>query len=256
MLLGDWLDEKPFTLSLSSGFFAFFAHMGMLAAILDAGLRPSRVTGSSAGALVGGCWAAGVPVADMLMLLERLDKRAFWDPAPGLGLLKGERFRALLRDLTGDPQMESLPVPAAISVWRLSTRSTCVVENGALVTAISASCAVPLLLQPVRVQGGLCWDGGILDRHGLAGRAPGERTLYHHIQSRSPWRRPNSPALAVPRQGGLTGLVIEGLPRSGPSRLEHGRRALAMARSATRQALDRPIDDGLVQVSGVQDAAS
>ena len=256
MLLGDWLEEKPFTLTLSSGFFAFFAHLGMLDALLTSGLRPARVTGSSAGALVGGSWAAGVPVSAMKSVLLNLERHAFWDPAPGLGLLRGDRFRRLLTDLTGNPDMERLPTPAAISVWRLRDRGTRVLTTGSLVTAISASCAVPVLFHPVPVSGAWCWDGGIGDRHGLAGCAPDERVLYHHIHSRSPWRRAASPALAIPRRDSLSSLVISDLPRSGPQRLDQGRQALALAYSATRRALDRPLRDGTVQLSALQEAAS
>jgi NTE family protein len=43
-------------------------------------------------------------------------------------------------------------------------------------------------------------------------------------------------------------LVIEGLPRSGPFRLDAGRRALEQAREATKRALDAPILDGVVRV--------
>ena len=256
MLLGDWLEEKPFTLALSSGFFAFFAHLGMLEALLASGLRPGRVTGASAGALVGGCWAAGVPVATMRDVLENLERDAFWDPAPGLGLLRGARFRGLLERLTGNPDMQDLPTPAAISVWRLRDRRTRVISEGPLVSAISASCAVPMLFHPVTVTGALCWDGGIADRHGLAGCGPAERVLYHHILSRSPWRRRNSTALVVPQREELSALVLEGLPRSGPMRLDQGRQAMEMARAATRRALDRPLCAGTVQERVHQDAAS
>ena len=58
--LEEWLREAPFALGMSSGFFGFFAHTGVVTVLEDEGLLPSRVSGSSAGALVGGAWAAGV----------------------------------------------------------------------------------------------------------------------------------------------------------------------------------------------------
>ena len=58
--LRTWLSEAPFSLTLSSGFFGFFAHAGVMTVLEDEGFVPSRVSGSSAGALVGGLWAAGV----------------------------------------------------------------------------------------------------------------------------------------------------------------------------------------------------
>jgi NTE family protein len=68
--------------------------------------------------------------------------------------------------------------------------------------------------------------------------------LFHHIASRSPWRT----KLRVPTRPGMVTLVIDGLPRSGPFRLEAGHRALALAREATLRALDAPIVDGVVRV--------
>ena len=60
MRLSEWLAEGPFTLAMSSGFFSFFAHTGMLGSLTTAGHVPRAVAGSSAGALVGGAWAAGL----------------------------------------------------------------------------------------------------------------------------------------------------------------------------------------------------
>src|SRR5688572_12161512 len=101
---------------MSAGFFGFFAHTGMLAALEAAGLRPKRVTGASAGALVGGLWAAGLDTRSISEELLRLRREDFWDPAPGLGLLKGELFRARLESLLPVPEFEDCRVPAALSV--------------------------------------------------------------------------------------------------------------------------------------------
>src|SRR5690606_39277568 len=61
--------------------------------------------------------------------------------------------------------------------------------------AIHASCAVPGMFHPVRVNGRLMVDGGVTDRAGLSGVPREQRVFYHHVASRSPWRRPGSPAL-------------------------------------------------------------
>src|SRR5947209_13663229 len=93
MRLRDWLAEAPFSLALSAGFFGFFAHAGFISALEDAGLVPDSVTGSSAGALVGGLWASGTPAARIEAELRPLRREHFWDPAPGFGLLRGRLFR-------------------------------------------------------------------------------------------------------------------------------------------------------------------
>ena len=61
--LREWLAEGPYTLAMSSGFFGFFAHAVVVSVLEEEGLPPARVCGSSAGALVGGLWAAGLPAA-------------------------------------------------------------------------------------------------------------------------------------------------------------------------------------------------
>jgi len=114
------------------------------------------------------------------------------------------------------------------------------VRDGDLPRAIRASCAVPAMFQPVWIAGRACWDGGILDRPGLAGVPAGDRVFYHHISSRSPWRRESG--LALPQRANLVTLVIDNLPRSGPFRLDAGREAMARAREATCLALNRPIE--------------
>ena len=246
MILADWLAEKPFGLAMSSGFFSFFAHTGMMSALIEHGLAPSFVAGSSAGALVGGAWAAGLEpdhLADTLLRLERAD---FWDPAPGLGLLRGKLFDRLLREMLPVDRIEAGRVPIQISVFDIVRRRTAVLRAGDLAVAIRASCAVPGLFHPVWIGRKPYWDGGILDRPGIAGIAEGERLLFHHIASRSPWRAAD---LIPPRRREMTTLVIEDLPRSGPTRLDAGRRALALAREATRRALARPIAAGLVQIA-------
>lgn len=246
--LGDWLAEAPFGLGMSSGFFSFFAHTGMLSALTARGLVPSHLGGSSAGALVAGAFAAGVSPDALADVLLGLDRRAFWDPSPGLGLLAGRKFDALLRRTLPVARFDDCARPVVVSVFDIASRSTRVVRTGDLPTAIRASCAVPGMFQPVRVDGRASWDGGILDRPGLVGMPPG-RTLFHHIASRSPWRRADSAALRLPRRPSLVSLVIADLPRSGPFRLDAGRRALAAAREATLRALDRPIVDDAVAIA-------
>jgi NTE family protein len=248
--LRDWLSEGPFTLALSSGFFGFFAHAGVLAVLEEEGLLPARLCGSSAGALVGGLFAAGLPATGIREALLALRREDFWDPGPGLGLLRGARFRARLEALLPVPAFEDCRRPVAISAWDPLARETVVLRSGPLAPAIQASGSVPFLFQPVRLGGRWLLDGGVGDRHGLAGAPapvagqPAPRLLYHHITSRSPWRRADSPALRIPDRPGLVAVALHGLPRLGPFRLERGAEALAQAAEGMRAALAAPVQEG------------
>jgi NTE family protein len=255
--LRDWLGEGPYTLAMSSGFFGFFAHAGVLVVLEEEGLLPARLCGSSAGALVGGLFAAGLPASAIREQLLTLRRDDFWDPGPGLGLLRGARFRARLDGLLRVGTFEACSRPLAVSAWDPLARETVVLRTGPLAPAIQASGSVPFLFQPVRLGGRWLLDGGVADRHGLAGAppagAPGQppaRILYHHITSRSPWRRKDSPALRIPDRPGLVAVALHGLPRPGPFRLERGAAALARAAAGMRAALGRPPGERLAAVDG------
>ena len=247
--LRAWLRERPFCLGLSSGFFGFFAHCGMVMALEEAGLFPERLAGSSAGALVAGSWASGLTAGQIATELLSLTRADFWDPWPGLGLLRGKKFRRKLERFLPVGAFEECRWPFAASTFDLLAKKTRVLDAGALIPAIHASCAVPFLFQPVWLGKRPCLDGGIADRHGVAGIPPGARLFHHLLTSRSPWRRKNSPALRPLSRANTTTLMIRGLPRSGPGHLENGRVALQQAHAATRRALDLPLVEGVVDVA-------
>jgi NTE family protein len=241
--LADHLAARPFSLALSSGFFGFYAHAGLVGALEEAGLAPAGLAGSSAGALVAGLWAAGVPAPELAAELLGLERSDFWDPGPGLGLLRGRLFQARVERLLPVPSFEGCRARLAVSAFDLGARRTVVLDRGELASALVASCAFPGLIQPVRRDGRLLSDGGIADRPGLAGLPPHpERVvLYHCLASRSPWRRPGSPALAPSRRSDTITVRIHGLPRANPFRLAAGRAALVAARDAARRALAAPV---------------
>lgn len=252
--LADWLAEGPFRLVMSSGFFGFFAHTGMLRALTEAGLRPAAVAGSSAGALVGGLYASGLEPGEIREALRGLRRSDFWDPGVGLGplrpgrgeglgpgLLRGGRFRRMLDELTGCCTFAACRIPPALSTYDILSRRTRVLDgqlpDRPLAPAIHASCAVPGMFQPVWVEGRPLWDGGVSDRPGMEGVGAGERVLHHHLASRSPWRRV---APQPPQRRDLVAVVIQGLPRASPFRLDAGRAAMEAAWEATRRALEAP----------------
>jgi NTE family protein len=239
--LGEWLEQGPYTLAMSSGFFSFFAHGGMLSALEEARLLPAALAGSSAGALTGGLWASGLSTDHIAELYFSLRKEDFWDPGPGLGLLRGRRFRALIRRASPVERLEHCRRAVAFSAFDLLRWRTRVLREGDLAAALYASCAVPFMFHPIRSHGGLLVDGGVADRPGMAGVPAGQRVLHHHIASRSPWRRRAGRAPDLPVRENMVAFVVRDLPRPGPEALDRGPLAWRAARDAVRRALDQPV---------------
>ena len=242
--LTEWLAKEPFTLALSSAYFGFFAHCGALAALEERGLRPRKVTGASAGALVGGGLASGLSALEMRELFASIQLSDFWDPKPGFGLLRGEKFRRLL-ERHFRPTFDELAIPfeaAAVDVrrWREEFLS-----SGSVPNAVYASCAVPLLFHPIRIDGRLWIDGGVLNKSGVNHRdADGSRGdgrvfcvflaskgLTGAYELRRSYR-PLTPSCGT--------LRMRGLPQVRPQSLANGPAAFTDAYRRTRAALDLP----------------
>ncbi len=67
-------------LVFSSGFFGFFAHAGLLAALRELGINPVGYSGSSSGAILAAMAASGMNAEAIKDILFGLKKTDFWDP--------------------------------------------------------------------------------------------------------------------------------------------------------------------------------
>ncbi len=244
MTLREWLQDGAFSLSLSSGFFGFFAHGGFLSVLEEERLVPERVTGCSAGALASLLWAGGMSAEEMLGFFTEVKKSDFWDPALGLGLLRGQKFRNLITEHSRVPNLEDSPIPVAVSALNLLTRQIEVFDSGPVAGPVYASCAIPPLFQPIRMAGSWFCDGAFGDRPGLQGIPDGQRVLYHHLNSRKERKNSRAPVSGdhVERLASLAMVRISDLPAVSPDRLEQGPQAFATARDGFRVALDWPAD--------------
>lgn len=239
--LRAWLAEGPFTLAMSAGFFGFYAHAGFATALLDEGLAPARLTGSSAGSMIAGALAAGVSPSSIKDRLASLERKHFWDPGLGAGLLRGRLFRGLLDDVLGGKHFHECTTPCAVSVWDLKGFRTVSVDSGELAPAVHASCALPGFFHPVKVHGRWSVDGGVRDRAGLASVKSGERVLQHHLVDGAVLKKNEAKARA-----GSVLVALERVPRPNPFALHEGIRAYDDAARRVRALLDAPLHHVIV----------
>ena len=163
-------------LALGAGGARGLAQIGVIEALQARGLRISTVAGSSSGALVGGIFAAG-KLSEFREQLERMSRADFLrllaDPALGQGgLFHGQRLVRAMRDVVGDPDIETLPIPfVAVAVDLLRQREVWL-RTGPLWQAIRASFAIPGLFTPAEVHGRELVDGGLLAPLPIAATRP------------------------------------------------------------------------------------
>ncbi|MCD6136543.1 patatin-like phospholipase family protein [Candidatus Bipolaricaulota bacterium] len=154
-------------LALASGGARGSAHAGVLKVLAAEGISISAVTGSSIGAMVGGVYAAGVPIEriEQEWLNTNLPKvvRSFLPTFPRAGLSSGGELRKYLHELLGDAQIEELQIPFAAMGCDIDTGEAVILDHGSLVDAIRASASIPGLFHPVRWEGHLLVDGGLVE---------------------------------------------------------------------------------------------
>lgn len=170
---------EKFGLALSGGGARGFAHIPVLEALDEMGVRPSVITGTSIGAIMGAGYAAGMSGADIrqysvelfanrsevIARLWRLRPKRVKDLFPGFGVpfgqLDAERVvDGFLPDRV--PKLfDSLQIPLKVVATDFYGWSAASLDSGALYPALAASAALPILFRPVRLGGRVLVDGGI-----------------------------------------------------------------------------------------------
>ncbi len=185
----DILAESPFSVSLSSGFFGFYAHIGFMKALDEKKLIPSMLSGSSAGSLVAAAVASGNSIKEIIDLFIQFKKQDFWDPKLGFGFIQGQKIENLLNEHCANDFSET-KIPLRISVFNIKRFKTDVISEGSIAKACRASSSVPVLFHPVKIGKSYFWDGGVLDRPGRLGLKDNTTpTVVHYLHSRDWWGR-------------------------------------------------------------------
>lgn len=166
-------------LALGGGGARGIAHIHVLLALDDLGVRPSHIAGSSIGAIMGAAYAGGMSGEDIRdfalesfatpgMLASRLwdtrppTFREFWaDGGFRLGQLNARRVLAAFLPKTIASRFEDLAIPLTVMATDFYARRELAICTGDLNSALAASAALPAVFRPVRRDGLVLLDGGI-----------------------------------------------------------------------------------------------
>jgi len=174
--------RKRIGLALGGGGAKGFAHVPILEALDEMGLRPTRIVGTSIGAVIGALYAAGLSgraireTVDDLVISEEDDWREilFGKDLAGIadlirpGLLRGSllhvenMLEVLARHLPAK-SFKGLKIPLSVVAADYWSREQVVIERGALLPAIGASVALPGLFKPYPFKDRLLLDGGMVN---------------------------------------------------------------------------------------------
>ena len=153
--------------ALSCGGAKGLAHLGVIRVLMENGIIPDMIAGSSMGAYVGALWAKGFDDDEMeKMALECsgfLGALKLVDPKlwPVRGLLRGKIIEDELRKRLKFATFKELRTPLFVSGTDLDNLESSWFENGDVASAVRASCGLPGVFAPKKIQGKNYVDGGI-----------------------------------------------------------------------------------------------
>ncbi len=159
-------DKKSVSLVLSSGGARGLAHVGVIEELENRGYHIDEIAGCSAGALVGGMYAAGkMPeFKDWICNLDRIDVFSLMDfTFSSRGFIKGEKVYNALKNVIKDCQIEDFDIAFSCNAVDYKTGEEVIFREGSLYAAIRASGSIPTVFQPAKFHRHELIDGGVLN---------------------------------------------------------------------------------------------
>ncbi|KPQ11948.1 MAG: NTE family protein [Saliniramus fredricksonii] len=153
-------------IALGGGAARGWSHIGVLRVLAEEGIVPDMVAGTSIGAVVGGCLAAGKldDLEEFARSLTRARVLGLLDFSLGAsGLIAGEKLRQLLQEDLGGLRIEELPMRFGAIATEITTGHEIWLTRGRLLRAVQASYALPGIINPVRIGNRLLVDGTLVN---------------------------------------------------------------------------------------------
>jgi len=151
-------------LVLSGGGTRGFAHLGVLKALEEHGIRPDIISGVSAGSIAGAFYADGNDPEHTLEVLAShrlLDYLEFAIPQKGLVRMSG--FEKTMKETLTARTFEELKIPLVVFATNMNTAEYVRFDSGDLIIAVKASSSIPIVFPPVKIGGYFFLDGGVIN---------------------------------------------------------------------------------------------
>ncbi|MDO4706929.1 MAG: patatin-like phospholipase family protein [Porphyromonadaceae bacterium] len=154
--------KYPIGLALSGGSIKGFAHLGVLQYLDEQEMSPSIIAGTSAGALMGAFYADGFTPQE---IFEIFSDQGFmgmttFRPLDG-GVFDTSKFVRFIKSKLRTQRLEALSIPMRIVATDLDRGAQHVFTHGPLAEIITASCSIPVLFNPMQIEGTTYVDGGL-----------------------------------------------------------------------------------------------
>ena len=140
------------------------AHVGVLKAFAEKGVKFQFIAGTSAGAIVGVLAAAQLPHAQIDQLARGVEWPGWMSLSwSGKGLMKNTKLRSMIDTALGERSIEKLPIPFGAITTDVTSGARVIIRKGSAGAAVDASCSIPVFFAPVKIDGREMVDGGLTE---------------------------------------------------------------------------------------------
>jgi len=154
-------------LALGGGGAKGLAHIGVIQALEEAGIKIDYIAGTSMGALVGAAYASGFPIDTLEKIATSTDwkttAKLFVPALSASGFVDGKKVKEFLYTFYGDKNIEDLPIPYAETATDISDGKLYVNHKGSVLEAVRASISIPVVFTPVQHDNAYLVDGGLVN---------------------------------------------------------------------------------------------
>lgn len=160
------MTKEKIGLALGGGAARGWAHIGVVKALANAGIKPDIIVGTSIGAVVGACHAGGRLDALETFARELTRRRVFGYldfNFAGTGLINGQRLCQRLDQELGDLHIEELEQRFTAVATEIGTGHEIWLSHGRVVDAVRASYALPGIFKPVKINNRWLFDGALVN---------------------------------------------------------------------------------------------
>ncbi len=161
------MNEKPqykIGLALAGGGARGFAHLGVLRALEEFGIKPDLISGTSAGSLAGAFYADGYSPKEIIELFDDVKFRELVTTAiPRNGFFKMNGLGDFLAKHLRAKTFEELKTPLRVMVSDIEKGEKVLFDQGELIPPILASCAFPIMFEPIKIGERHFVDGGLFE---------------------------------------------------------------------------------------------
>lgn len=164
MSLDKLFQQNPYRvgIALSGGGIKGVCHAGVLKALEEYGIKPDILSGVSAGSVVAAFYSDGYTPDEIGELFSDVSFREWTKIGiPSGGFFSIDPFIDFLKKNLRTKRLEDLPIPVRIVATDLDHGKSEVFTSGNLVDCIAASCSVPVLFIPHKINGINYVDGGV-----------------------------------------------------------------------------------------------